>query len=309
MEEGLYLIALSSAWYPRSNPTLAATVEAIAKMGFEAIEVGVTDAVPFNLKKLQRALKKTPLKVISVHNICAERKQDPTNRRGDWLASTDEELRRVAVEATLESIENAKALGASAVVLHIGSLPVEEKWEKQALLDRFQRGGTAAEVDAGISREEILAEREPLVAPHLDAACRSIEELLAKSSGVKLGLECRLGWHELPNLGEAGKLLARFPDPRVGYWHDVGHAVIQDFLGLADQYEWLRRHGPRTIGIHLHDVCSGNRDHYPPGLGEVDFEPILDLLPANALRVMEVSSGFMAEEVVLGKRRLEEMGF
>ncbi len=303
------MIALSTAWYPQSQSTLAAVIEAIARMGFEAIEVGVTDAVPFKLKKLQKALKTTPLKVVSVHNVCSERKLDATNRRGDWLASADEERRRVGVEATLESIENAKALGASAIVLHIGSLPVERKWEKQALLDRLQRGGTPAAVEAGVSRKEILAEREPLVAPQFDAACRSIEELLAKSSGVKLGIECRLGWHELPNLAEMGRILERFRDERVGYWHDVGHAAIQDFLGLADQYEWLRRYGPRTIGIHLHDVREGNHDHYPPGLGEVDFDPILDLLPPQALRVMELSSGFIAEEAALGKRRLEEMGF
>lgn len=302
------MIALSTAWYPRGDPRPEATLEAIARMGFRAVEIGIADAVPFNLKRVQAAVAKLGLKVVSVHNVCSERSLDGANRRGDWLASTDGERRREGVEATLESIANAQALGASAVVLHAGSLPIEAKWEKQALLDRLTRGGAAEAQRLGVSRADVLAERKPLAAPRLAAVCRSLEELLERSTGIRLGLECRLGWHELPNVEEVGELLRRFPDPRVGYWHDVGHAVIQDFLGLADQYEWLRRHGARTIGVHLHDVRDGSRDHHPPGLGEVDFSRVLELLPREALRVMEISAGFIEEEVALGRRRLEEAG-
>ncbi|HPD14007.1 MAG TPA: sugar phosphate isomerase/epimerase [Planctomycetota bacterium] len=302
------MIALSTAWYPRSDPRPEAALEAIARMGFQAVEIGIADAMPFSLKRIQAAVAKTGLRVVSVHNVCAERSLDGSNRRGDWLASTDAERRREGVEATLESIANARALGASAVVLHLGSLPIEAKWEKQALLDKLSRGGAAEAERLGVSRSEIVAEREFLVAPRFEAVCRSVEELLARSSDIRLGLECRLGWHELPNVKEVGELLHRFPDPRVGYWHDVGHAVIQDFLGLADQYEWLRRYGARTIGVHLHDVREGSRDHYPPGLGEVDFRRVLKLVPREALRVMEISAGFIEEEVALGRRRLEELG-
>ena len=303
------MISLSTAWYPRGKPSLAATLGAIAHMGFEGVEIGVADPVPFKMRELQDALKKTPLKVVSMHNVCTERKLDPTNRRGDWLASPDEERRRQGVEVTLECVENAKALGASAVVLHLGSPPIEERWEKQSLMYHLVRGGPAAAAELGVSCEEILAERDAFGSAYLDAACRSLAELLERSEGVRLGLECRLGWHELPSLAELGTLLDRFPDPRVGYWHDVGHAVIQDFLGLANQYDWLRRHGPRTIGIHLHDVRERTRDHYPPGMGDVDFEPLADLLPPDALCVMEVSADFIAEEIALARRRLVEIGF
>jgi len=307
-QKGLGVIALSTAWYSRSKPRLAPTLEAIARMGFEAVEIGVTGVVPFRMKEARKALKATSLKVVSVHNICTERKLEPSNRRGDWLASADEEQRRQGVEATLDSIANAKALGASAVVLHLGATPVAESWEKQSALYRLVREGAAAAVQLGVSREGILAERAAHAGAQLDAACRSLAELLDRSSGVRLGIECRLGWHELPSLDELGVLLDRFPNPRVGYWHDVGHAVVQDFLGLANQYDWLRRHGRRTLGIHVHDVRERTRDHYPPGLGEVDFGPLAALVPADALCVMEISADFIAEEIALSKRRLEEMG-
>jgi sugar phosphate isomerase/epimerase len=115
----------------------------------------------------------------------------------------------------------------------------------------------------------------------------------------------------VPNLTELSLLLDRLPDPRIGYWHDVGHAVLRSAMGLEGQLDWLRSHGGRTLGVHLHDVSArGNRlsDHYPPGLGDVDFRALAALLPRAALRVMEVSSRFIAEEVALGRACLEEAG-
>jgi len=293
-------IALSTAWHPASDDRLVPTLEAIERMGFEAAEIGVSSA-RFRLKKVARFLQRSKLKIVSVHNVCSEKKLDPGNRRGDWLASPDEEKRRQGVEATIASIENAQALGAKAVVLHLGSLPIEGRWEKQERLYRQVAGGQTAE------RDELLAARTRLAPSHLDAACRSLEELLDRGTKVRLGIECRMGWHELPSLEELGVLLERFPDPRVGYWHDTGHAAIQDYLGLAGMWEWLQRHGERTIGAHVHDVRDRVRDHHPPGLGDFDFEPLRDLLPDDALVVLEIAAGFIQEEILAGKRLVEEV--
>ncbi|MFP4056950.1 MAG: sugar phosphate isomerase/epimerase family protein [Candidatus Brocadiia bacterium] len=300
------MLALSTAWYPRSDPRIVPTLRAILAMGFRTVEIGCSKA-RFRRKKTLAALERLGMEVCSVHNVCSERKPAPGNERGDWLASPHPEQRRAGVEATVESIANAKALGARAVVLHLGSLPVERSWEKQELLYRLARHpGAAAQL--GVSADEVLAERRALAPDYLEAACRSLEELLERTDGVSLGIETRMGWHELPSLDELGTLLERFPQRRVGYWHDVGHAVLQGAMGLGGQLEWLRRHGPRTLGVHLHDVTAGLRDHHPPGLGEVDFAPLAERLPPGALRVMEVASRFIAEELAMGKRRLEEAG-
>jgi len=295
-------IALSTAWHPASDERLVPTLEAIERMGFEAVEIGVSGA-RFRLKKVKRFLEGAKVEVVSVHNVLSERKLAPGNRRGDWLASTDEERRRKGVEATIESLGNAEALGARALVLHLGSLPIEGKWEKQERLYRQLAAGETGE------RDELLRARSRLAPAHLEAASRSLEELLAWDCKVRLGIECRMGWHELPDIEELGLLLERFPDPRVGYWHDTGHAAIQEVLGLAERWEWLRRHRDRTIGAHIHDVRERVRDHHPPGLGDFDFEPLLDLLPPDALVVMEIAAGFIQEEILAGKRFLEEVGF
>jgi sugar phosphate isomerase/epimerase len=302
------LLALSTAWFKRDDPTIGATLRAIAAMGFGAVEIGISKA-RFDLAKVQKALKTVPLKVASVHNVCARRAPALENERGDWLASPDPKQRRQAIALTVESAENAKAMGCGVVVLHLGIIPIEQRWEKQSLLYKLGEGGPAAAVEYGVTIQDVLDERHALAAPYFDAACQSLAKLLEATSGVRFGLECRMGWHELPSLDEVGKLLERFRDPRVGYWHDTGHAVLQESMGIAGQFEWLRRYGHRTFGAHLHDVTERTRDHYPPGLGTVDFEALLGLLPRDALRVMEIGSGFLPEEIVLGKRRLEEMGF
>ena len=58
-------------------------------------------------------------------------------------------------------------------------------------------------------------------------------------------------------------------------------------------------------------ISRGRRlfDHYPPGLGHVDFAPLLRLVPRGAIRVMELSSRFIAEEVTMGRACLEGIGF
>jgi sugar phosphate isomerase/epimerase len=126
---------------------------------------------------------------------------------------------------------------------------------------------------------------------------------------MRFAIESRMGWHELPSLDELAVVLERFPDPRVGYWHDVGHAVILEFMGLGGRHEWLARYGDRTLGVHLHDVAKGVRDHVPPGMGDVNFAALRRQLPESALCVMEIAPRYIAEEVALGKARLEELGY
>ena len=279
-------------------------------MGFDGVEIGVSP-LKFRRKKVLKFLKKSSLKVVSLHNVCSERRVGEGNDRGDWLASPDPDERRRGVEATLETFEHAEALGAQAVVLHLGSPPIEDRWDKQDLLYRLGGGSERIARELGVTVAEVLAEREPVVGPYLDAASRSLEELLDRNSGVRLGIESRMGWHEVPNLAELGMLLGRFPDPRVGYWHDVGHAVLRSAMGLEGQHEWLERHGGRTIGVHLHDVIVRRgtpRDHYAPGMGDVDFARLARLLPRDALRVMELSARFIAEEIEVGRARLQEVG-
>jgi hypothetical protein len=40
----------------------------------------------------------------------------------------------------------------------------------------------------------------------------------------------------------------------VSYWHDVGHAEVQQRLGFASHEGWLSQFKDRMVGVHLHDI-------------------------------------------------------
>ena len=93
--------------------------------------------------------------------------------------------------------------------------------------------------------------------------------------------------HEIPNVDEMEIVLGEFNPQVVGYWHDTGHAATHEKLGFATHAEWLQRHGPRMIGIHLHDINT-DRDHQCPGSGKLDWQLVRQHVPPDALRVCEI---------------------
>jgi sugar phosphate isomerase/epimerase len=86
----------------------------------------------------------------------------------------------------------------------------------------------------------------------------------AADKGVKLGVESRHSFEEIPNETEMQEVLEEFNLPHVGYWHDFGHVQVKHNLGFLDHVEWMRQVAPRLIGCHLHDTQWPGRDHMAP---------------------------------------------
>ena len=86
----------------------------------------------------------------------------------------------------------------------------------------------------------------------------------ARGTGVRLGVECRDGYHEIPSLDEFAQVLGTCAGLPVGYWHDAGHGAKLDYLGFVAHEDYLRCHGSRLVGMHIHDTRDG-RDHLAPG--------------------------------------------
>ena len=70
------------------------------------------------------------------------------------------------------------------------------------------------------------------------------------------------------------------------YWHDVGHAQINERLGIAPHLEFLQRYKSRMIGVHLHGMHE-TRDHLAPFDGDLDLNPLLPFFPKDMIRVIE----------------------
>jgi sugar phosphate isomerase/epimerase len=112
----------------------------------------------------------------------------------------------------------------------------------------------------------------------------------AASKNVRIGLEARRGYEQIPTERELAQLLEEMNSPHLGYWHDFGHSQIKENLGFIDHAEWLRVVGSRAFGCHVHDCIWPARDRQPPFTGGIDFEKLVPLLPTNCLFVWEMNA-------------------
>jgi sugar phosphate isomerase/epimerase len=233
-------------------------------------------------------LARGPLPINSIHNPAPNTTSSRGIRSYDLnLASLDEPERAEAVEFAVATIDNAARLGARVVVLHMGHVPVDKS--TQRLLHSMWHADMMGTEEYAALQRSIPEFRALTEAQHLERALQTIRELesVARESGIILGMETRHNLHELPNIDEMAVLLAETDPEGVGYWHDTGHAATQQRLGYTPHEEWLQRHSSRLIGIHLHDLNT-ERDHQPPGTGEIDWPMIASYLPDNAVRVCEI---------------------
>jgi len=251
------------------------------------------------------ALRKTGIPVTSLHNFCPLPLDFlKTGGGGDLFSLSDirRDERQEAVKRTLQTIEHAHDLEAKAVVLHCGR--VEMPAETQQLYDRFRQGNTLSE-DTLLWLEEKITARDRLKPAHLDALCFSLEKLLtaADRRHVHLGLETRYHYHELPGPDDFQPLLQKFDGAPIGYWHDTGHAFINEQLGLIAEGGLLENLSDQLIGIHLHDA-EGLEDHLPPGSGRIDFAALASQLAPGVLQVLELRPGTPVDAVRQGLAHL-----
>jgi len=119
----------------------------------------------------------------------------------------------------------------------------------------------------------------------------------AGPKNIRLGLESRRGYEEIPTEREMAALLEELDSPQLGYWHDFGHTQIKENLGFLNHAEWLRTIGPRALGCHVQDCIWPAQDHQPPFAGDVELEKLVPLLPANCLFVWEMSPNKTSDQI------------
>jgi sugar phosphate isomerase/epimerase len=300
-------IALSTMWAQQDR--FRGHMDEFARIAAAAGYTAIEPSHSADAEALEQLIASSILPLQSIH-APAPRARDARGRwNGDLnLAATDEEERAAAVAATRETIDYARRCGARAVVVHLGGCGRGLLGAEQRLRSLYQSGEREGERFTQL-RAEAERARGELVPSYLPRAEQSLAELAeyAAASGVAIGLENRLHYHEIPQVHEVASLIAPYQRDLVGYWHDVGHAEVQHRLGLVDRERWLREHGPRTIGAHLHDV-AGILDHRAPGEGDVQWGYIATGLPAGALRTFEINQHTPEPLLASGLRLLIERG-
>lgn len=223
------------------------------------------------------------------------------------MSSPDEDKRKRGVNAIKRSIDLTHQLNVSVVVVHCGMVSADLSAEKE-LRKLFEAGKT--ESDEYLEQKQNMTKRRAdLIGPCFEAVKKSLLELLdyAAPFRIRLGLENRYHYFDIPSPDEMGELLALAGTEQLGFIYDVGHAQAMDRLGFYPHEDWLQRYATRMIETHLHDVV-GVVDHHAPGLGEVDFDMVASYLPEDAIRTFELQATNSPEQVKAGLKYLVEHG-
>ncbi len=295
--------ALSTMWGIGKFPTLAEFFNAASILGFSRFELN--HAVDSAMLK---GLNLNGYRIPSVHEPCPADISVSMLKNHDWLiSSTHEENRKQGVAAVCRSVDLARELGAQIIIVHPGKADIDSSPEDH-LRNLYRQGKWNTPAYRQL-KEEYIATRAARAEKNLRSVRRSLIELAeyAGRLGIRLGLENRYHYHEIPLPDELGFLLDIGYDDVVGFWYDVGHAQALDQLGFHAHEEWLKRFASRIIGVHLHDVL-GVDDHRVAGSGQVDWNMVARYLPADALRTCEFQNFNSPQQVVEGVEWLVKQG-
>ena len=281
-------VGISTAWNSLRHKSGKKMVRELLDLGFDLLELDVHVTCGM-AEDILRMVKQGRVRICSLHNYCPlpeDLKREGAARSMPHLSATDEADRAAAVAQTRRTIEWAARLGAAAVVLHLGAVPIELH-QREAL--RLMGAGMREQAKAIITED--LMERAAVREPYVSSVIASMQELAghAGEAGVKLGIETRCYYSEIPSFDEFQMVFKNVTSPALGYWHDTGHAHAMEVLGIASQQDYLRRYGDRLIGVHLHDAVGGS-DHRALGRGEIDFSKLVPYLRPETQVVLEIHS-------------------
>jgi sugar phosphate isomerase/epimerase len=295
------VIAFSTCWNSHRHTDGEEMLQEILELGFDRAELG--HGIRLSLMPgVQKMFEAGKIKFSSLHNFCPL----PVEVLGAspdcyQFSSPSASERERAVKQTFQTIDFAERFGAPFVVLHLGEVRMRSATD--ALIALAKKGKLLSKKYV---REKIKAveKREAAAAPYLERVKNCLKRIVdyAAAKNVRLGVEGRRGYEEIPSERELPRLLEEMNSPQLGYWHDFGHIQIKENLEFLDHGEWLRKIGPRTFGCHVQDCIWPAQDHQPPFAGDVDLINLVPLLPRDCAWVWEMSPRKTADEI---KRSVE----
>jgi sugar phosphate isomerase/epimerase len=267
-----------------------------SKLGFDLIELdqGVGRSL---MPGIQKIFGSGEIRFSSLHNFCPLSPEAPVASPDCYRFSAESaEERERAVTQAFEAIDLAGQLDARFVVLHLGQVtmqPITDRLIAMAKAGRYlSRRYVRMKISAVQEREKIA----PACLERVKNCLRRIIEYAAPKK-VRIGLEARRNYEQIPTERELAELLKEMNSPHLGYWHDFGNSQIKENLGFIDHAEWLRSVGSRAFGCHVQDCVWPAREGQLPFTGGVDFEKLVPLLPANCLFVWKMNPNKTANAI------------
>jgi sugar phosphate isomerase/epimerase len=295
--------SISTMWAINQHTDLNSFFQLARQLGFQKIEL--------NHQIASEVLSQANLdhyQFSSIHEPCPMDTVSRTSVQQDWVISShDESCRKLGVMAVRNTIKLAHDLSAPIVVIHCGNVTTDMCFESR--LRAMFNSGRMQSGEYQAIKTDFMSYRYRYAAPRLEAVKRSLNELIeyAEKFNMKLGLENRYHYMDIPTVDEMEQLLSLAAPHRLGFIYDVGHAQALDHLGFFPHNEWINRFGSRMFGSHIHDVI-GLSDHLAPGLGEIDFSLVNSYLPEGVFRTLEIKPGNTLAQVINGLQLLVNTG-
>lgn len=291
--------AFSSCWNNSRHTDGESMIEEIVALGFSRIELshGMTIA---KLPGIRKAFKRGIFTCSGVHNYFPSPVEVMIDAPDAYEFTSHRPFdRQRAMDMTLRTLDVAAEFGAHYLVLHMGSVPMNpKKWTQP--LTAMVAEGRGHDTDFVKTKLAFVRKREKVAPLYYYRAIEALTAIADRAAelGIKLAIESRSRFEDMPNEREMMTLQSHFADnPWVGYWHDFGHVQLKHNLGLLDHTEWLETISPHLIGGHVHDVEWPARDHRVPFSGTLDYTALLRFFPPDAPLVWELSPSRDAEEI------------
>jgi len=302
----MVISSISASWLSSPDCTADTIIETVKSLGIDYLEAEFRMSAEM-LEKIVSKRESGGLNISSMHAVCPS----PANRgRGAeayFLSDTDEDKRKKGIDDVLGTIKRASAIGVPAVIVHSGMVDIEEATYKMM---EYCDAGNLRSIEARECLHSALLNRMSNCKKSFSSLLKSLDAInsYANKVGVKVGLENRFYFREMPNLEEFGIIFNTFNGGSLGYWHDTGHAHVQETLFGVSQKMMLETFSERLVGVHLHDVRGGYTDHNAPGSGVVDFDMVKSFLKDDTIRVMELNKRESFEDAKSGVDFLKEKG-
>ena len=290
------MLSCSTCWNSDRHTDGAAMLQEILDLGFTNVELGHGIRLSL-MEKIQKEVEQGKLSISSLHNFCPLPIEITRSSPDCYQFSSHRKRERDrALKLTFQTIDFAVRFQAPIVVLHLGRVPMSSITHQ--LIQLVEKGEIYSKHYAELKLAAVR-QRESKSAGFIQRIRESLDPIVeyATSKNIRLGIEGRHSYEEIPSELELPVLLDNINSPNVGYWHDFGHIQVKHNLGFLDHFEWLSSMAPHLFGCHLHDTVWPDKDHRPPFTGGIEYDKLIPLLPKNCLFVFEMGPRRTSAEI------------
>jgi sugar phosphate isomerase/epimerase len=253
------------------------------------------------------AVEAGEIKISTLHNFCplpiGVDKPSPNLYEFSSDRPRDREL---ALKHTFKTLEFARRVNATLVVLHLGSMELKDYGGK--LEDMLEYGLKDSTKYKKILAEAVAkreAKKRTAMVNLYDSLKKVVPE--AERLGLKLGCENRESVQEIPLESDFPGFCATLTALMFVIGMIAGTPKSSRIWAFIRHEEFLASLAGRLAGFHIHDVQFPASDHCPPGAGDIDYAALKPYVQPHHLKVFELSPRVPVDAALCGIQHLKSI--